>query len=178
MSLDTCNPSHHGDPPAYRDRLVLEGWTLVGAGAIAALVVVLSVMPVLDALFYGQLIVGIPLLAVLGRRAASRGMQRAAPLAPHDVGSGEPTPLWHVVGVVAIITPLFWVVGGPLGGLSAGVGSALVGLAQALVLAPAVAREEARTGRRHLRMGGSRVLRGTKLGWLPDRSGNRTIPQP
>ena len=51
-------------------------------------------------------------------------------------------------------------------GLRVTAGSACwLGLTQAGLMAPLVAREERRSGRRFVRLPGSRLGRGTRLGW-------------
>lgn len=74
-----------------------------------------------------------------------------------------------VVGLVAI-----FVIPGELGvgavgwdaGLRITLGCLLVGLTQALLLAPLVAADEKRQGRRYVRLPGSRAIGGTKLGFF------------
>jgi hypothetical protein len=75
--------------------------------------------------------------------------------------------------VVVVLLALF-VVPGELGvgavgwdaGLRITLGCLVVGLAQALVLAPLVASDEERQGRGYVRVPGSRALGGTKLGFF------------
>jgi hypothetical protein len=78
--------------------------------------------------------------------------------------------------VVVVLLSVF-VVPGELGagavgwdaGLRITLGCLLVGLTQALLLAQIVAADEARNGRRYLRLPGSRAIGGTKLGFLLDK---------
>ena len=98
------------------------------------------------------------------------------------VGTGEPTPLWHVpVPMVAgtifvgrIAKPLNKKLGLPKrlardagwdAGLRVALGSALVGLYQAFFVERQVARAERRGLRTYYRMPGSRLGTGTQLGW-------------
>ena len=61
----------------------------------------------------------------------------------------------------------------PIGMWDAGLrvtgGCVLVGLMQCALMAPLVAREERRSGRRFVRLPGSRIGRGTRLGWTATR---------
>jgi hypothetical protein len=90
-----------------------------------------------------------------------------------DPGSGEPTPLWQLPLIVAGLAATF--VGlqevNDRAGWDAALritgGCTLVGLAQALVLERIVAADEERQGRVYFRRPGSRILRGTKLGFRP-----------
>jgi hypothetical protein len=81
-------------------------------------------------------------------------------------GEGEPTPLWQLPLIVAVLTV-------PLGlleswdtGLRASAGCLLVGLGQAVLLERLVAARERRAGGSYVRLPGSRILRGTRLGLM------------
>lgn len=154
-------------PPTYRARLRTEGLALAACGALAALAAAAIFQPGRAELLGAgsQLMVVAGLLVVFGPRSAYKAMDRAEPLDGAHPGSGEPTPLWHVAAIVVVITPLLAVPSAGVGGITFGGGAALVGLAQAFLLARAVAREEQETGRVFYRRPGSRILRGTKLGW-------------
>ncbi len=113
-----------------------------------------------------QLILLAVLLVVLAPRAVGRSIADSRERTPDELGSGEPTPLWHI-GAIAIVLTLL---AGGLGGWDAGLrvtgGCVLVGAVQALLLSRLVARAERRHGRRYYRVAGSRILRGTRLGHL------------
>lgn len=104
-------------------------------------------------------------LVVLGPRAV-RGWAGQADEAPEGV-SGDPTPLWLLPVVVAALAAPFALAGAWDAVLRVAGGSALVGLAQAFVLERAAAREEARLGAELVRLPGSSLLRGTRLGLRP-----------
>lgn len=116
------------------------------------------------------------LLAVLGPLSLRRWLAAAQPIGPGTEPTGEPTALWMPPLVVAVLVALF-VVPGELGvgavgwdaGLRITLGCLLVGLAQALLLAPLVAADEARLGRRYVRLPGSRAIGATKLGFFTSR---------
>ena len=121
----------------------------------------------------GQLAVVAGALALVGPWVTRRALDRAVALPAGGEGSGEPTPLWHlplvVVGLVAVvvvpsgfIAPAGWDAG-----LRVTLGCALVGLTQGALLARLVAADERARGRRYVRVSGSRILRGTRLGWRP-----------
>lgn len=80
-----------------------------------------------------------------------------------EIGAGEPTPLWHIVGIVVVLTGAAGLLAGWDAGIRVTGGCVLVGLAQAVLLADIVTREEHRTGRTFYRTAGSRILRGTRL---------------
>jgi len=113
-----------------------------------------------------QLVVVAALCVALGSYFAKKWTEGAQPIDPADA-SGEPTPLWQLplitaglALVVALPPPHLWdaalrVTGGCL----------LVGLMQAALMARLVAADERRRGRRYVRLRGSRILRGTKLGY-------------
>ena len=113
-----------------------------------------------------QLVVVAALCVALGSYFAKKWTEDAQPIDPADA-SGEPTPLWQLplitaglALVVALPPPHLWdaalrVTGGCL----------LVGLMQAALMARLVAADERRRGRRYVRLRGSRILRGTKLGY-------------
>jgi hypothetical protein len=102
-------------------------------------------------------------------------MRDAKQLAPGEEGSGEPTPLWMLPPIVVALAAVFVVLpdtGLPLSdgagwdaGLRVTAGSAMVGLAQALLFEHLVAAGEQSDGRRYVRIKGSRLLGGTKLGF-------------
>jgi len=156
-------------PPTYRARLRLEGLVLVGCGALAFAVVAVIAPPEGAELVGGgaQLLLLAGLLVVFGPRSAQRAMDRAKQVPSPQLGSGEPTPLWHVVAIVVVLTPFFALPSGGVGGLTFSGGAVLVGLAQAFLLERTVAAEEREAGRCFFRLPGSRILRGTKLGWTP-----------
>lgn len=114
----------------------------------------------------GQLIALAALLAWLGPRSVRRAITTSSPRSLPDLGSGEPTPLWQLPVIVAALSAL----AGLLGGWDAGVrvtgGCVLVGLTQAMVLERLVAAHEQTTLRTYFRVTGSRILRGTRLGYV------------
>lgn len=113
-----------------------------------------------------QLVVVAILCAILGPLLVRRMTARAQETQDGAV-SGDPTPLWMLPLIVAALALV--------AGLGAGLwdaalrvtgGTTLVGLTQAFLMAPLVAAHERRRGLRYLRMPGSSLLRGTRLGYL------------
>lgn len=159
--------------PTYHQRLRLEGAVLAGCGAVATIAVLAgTAQATRGALSTGvQLLVVAVLLLGLGPRGLRRSLSRSHELGPgRSIGSGEPTPLWHIVAIVAVLTAA---VGGLAGwdvGLRVTGGCVLVGLAQALVLGPLVTREQRATNRTFYRVAGSRIVRGTRLGYVTESS--------
>ncbi len=163
-------------PPTYRQRLRVEGLTLAACGAAgtAAIFAVraeeASRGPLNTA---GQLAVVAGLLGWLGPRATRKALGAAVPLDAGREGSGEPTPLWQLPLIVAGLTAAFVALGevndraGWDAGLRVTLGCTLVGLAQGVAFERLVAADEAARGRSYLRVAGSRLLRGTNLGWRP-----------
>ena len=161
--------------PTYRERLRVEGGVLAVSGALAS--VLLLTFAEQSGERAGSTAVQIAalaiFLAVAGPLYLRRWLAAAEPIAPGSSPSGQPTPLWMPPLVVVVLVAVF-VVPGELGvgavgwdaGLRITLGCLVVGLAQALLLAPLVAAEEARSGRCYLRVPGSRAIGGTKLGFL------------
>lgn len=155
--------------PTYRERLRLEGYSLAALGSLdCVLLLALSTQSrrwPLNTL--GQLMIVVLLVVGLGTRSVRRAVERSVELPPGGEGSGEPTPLWQLPIIVAALTLLFGLLpaGGWDAGLRIGGGCVIVGLGQAVLMDRLVAREEGAAGRRYFRVQGSRVLRGTKLGW-------------
>ncbi len=87
--------------------------------------------------------------------------------------SGDPTPLWQLPVITAGLVLLVAIPSPPLwdAGLRVTGGCVLVGLMQAALMAPLVAREERRSRRRFVRLPGSRIGRGTRLGFHAARGG-------
>ena len=158
-------------PPTYLDRLRVEGLTLAGCGlADAILLLALSSQArrwPLNTL--GQLAVVVVVVAMFGPRSVRKALDRSVEVAPDAVGSGEPTPLWQLPLIVAGLTLLVGLpsAGGWDAGVRIGGGCMIVGLGQAVLMGRLVERAEREQGRRHYRIPGSRILRGTKLGWTP-----------
>ena len=162
-------------PPTYRERLRTEGAVLAVVGAIASALLLALVARASErsASTIGQLIFVTILLLVLAPFAARRSIASAEPVALSASLTGEPTPLWKPPLVLLVLAAAF-VVPGELGvgaaGWDAGLritgGCLLVGLAQALLIERVVAADESRTGRRYVRLPGSRPLGGTKLGFI------------
>ncbi len=116
----------------------------------------------------GQLLVVAVLLAVLGPRSVRKAIAGAQPEGEVEA-TGEPTPLWHLPLVVAVLTVPLVLLGVWDAGLRVTLGCTLVGLAQAFLLAGVVRADEAATGRIYARAPGSRILRGTLLAYAPAR---------
>jgi hypothetical protein len=165
-------------PPTYRQRLRLEGAVLAGAGALAS-VLLLTFAPEATeraASTALQIAFVTVLLAVAGPFYVRRWLTAAQPIAPGTELTGQPTALWKPPLVVVVLTALF-VVPGELGiraagwdaGLRITLGCTLVGLAQALLVERLVASDEARQGRRYIRLPGSRATTGTNLGFFLSR---------
>ncbi len=163
--------------PTYRERLRVEGATLAGCGLLGSLLLLLlapqSRRWPLNTL--AQLAAVAVLLAVFGPRSVRKAIAGSVPVVAGAEGSGEPTPLWLIALIVPGLALSFaalsllplpaadragWDVSLRITG-----GCVLVGAAQALLLEREVARDEAATGRRHYRLPGSRIGRGTKLGF-------------
>lgn len=167
----------------YRQRLRLEGLTLAAAGA-AGSVLLLTTQPQARRSPWntaGQLAAVAAGLGVLGPRSTDQALAGSRRIWLRRVGSGEPTPLWHVP---AVVTSLTLSVSNPVGlqpghrllkpllkragwdaGLRVTLGCALVGLYQALVIERRVGAHERRRRRTFYRRPGSRLGRGTELGW-------------
>lgn len=155
-------------PPTYRERLRREGLVLAGFGAAGSIALLAFDDHATDvpASTIGQLAIVAVLLAVFGPRSVRSAIAGAEPVtSPRAAGSGEPTPLWHLLLIVAVLATPLWLLGSPDAALRVTGGVVLVGLTQALVLAALVAADEERSGRTFVRLPGSRILRGTKLGF-------------
>ena len=142
----------------------LEGATLASCGALSALLVLVfgddaTRAPLSTAV---QLLVVAVLMASLGVRSVRRWMRGAS--AVDSPGDGEPTPLWLLPVIVAVLTLAFGFAAGWDAGLRIGGGCVVVGLAQALLFERLVAAEEASGGGRFVRLPGSSLFTGTKLG--------------
>lgn len=154
--------------PSYSERLALEGAVLAGSGAAGAAALLALVdgagdHPASTGLQLGVVAV---VCAVLGPALAKRWTSRAEPADGYDV-SGDPTPLWQLPAItaglalaVALPFEAMWDAALRVTG-----GCVLVGLAQAALMAPLVRADERRTGRRYVRLPGSRIVRGTRLGF-------------
>lgn len=155
-------------PQTYRHRLRLEGGVLAALGLAASVTLVLVVDAARESpgSTLVQLAVVAALLLALGPWAVRRWARSAEPVTAEAAGTGEPTPLWHLPLVVVVLAAPFALLGAWDAVLRVTAGSALVGLAQALVLEGTAAREEARSGGGPLvRLPGSRLF-GTRLGRL------------
>ena len=169
---------------SYVKRLRLEGLTLaaVGAAGSAGLLATQPEAKRLPLRTIGQLVLVAGGLGALGPRSTDKALSDASRIWFGRVGTGEPTPLWHLplpvaaqvafVSVVAkkalagtSLSPRLKESPGWDAALRVTAGSALVGVYQALVVAPQVKRAEASKLRRYYRMPGSRLGRGTKLGY-------------
>ena len=174
----------------YRHRLRVEGLTLATAG-LAGSALLLAVKqqsrraPASTAIQLGVLTVG---LATLGRRSTTKTLENADRVRFGRVGTGEPTPLWHVpmpmlAGAIylgALAKPVNKKLGLPKrltrdagwdASLRVTAGSAIVGLWQAFWIERQVARAERRGLRTYFRMPGSTLGTGTRLGWTRRRLG-------
>ena len=156
-------------PPSYRERLRLEGSVLAGCGALSAVAVLLFA----DGATRGplstvvQLAVVALLMATAGVFSVRRSIERAVELDAGDPGTGEPTALWLLPLIVAVLTLGFGFAAGWDAGLRIGGGCVLVGLAQAVLFERVVAAAERRHGRSYERLPGSSLFTGTKLGARP-----------
>jgi hypothetical protein len=154
-------------PPTYRQRLRVEGATLATCGAIGTVILLAGVDQSgrSPASTIGQLVVVGLLLGWFGPRSVRRAIASSRPVGIAQLGSGEPTPLWQLPLIVAGLSGLAGVLGGWDAGLRVTGGCVLVGLAQAILLERLVAAGERRLDRRFYRIPGSRILRGTLLGY-------------
>lgn len=160
---------------SYRERLRREGAALAAAGAVgsALLLLLVAAASASAASTAAQIAFVAVMLAVAGPRLVRRWLAGAQPVPPGARLTGEPTGLWKPPLVVVALTGVF-VVPGQLGvggvawdaGLRITLGCLLVGLAQALLLERVVAADEARSGRRYVRLPGSSAASGTNLGFV------------
>lgn len=154
-------------PPTYRARLRSEGLALAASGLLGTVVLLIATADSRrgTASTVVQLVIVALLLAWLGPRSVHRAVAEAEPLFTPALGSGEPTPLWQLPAIVVGLTLLAGEIAGWGAGLRVTLGCVLVGLTQAFVLARIVALNERASGRTYLRVKGSRILRGTRLGY-------------
>jgi hypothetical protein len=154
--------------PTYRQRLRLEGAALTACGGVATVVLLLTSAQTTrgPSSTIIQLLIVAVLLAGLGPLSVRSAIAGSSALEPESMGSGEPTPLWHIAAIVLLLTVIVGEAAGWDAGLRVTIGCMLVGAAQALLLAGLVARVERARGRVYYRVAGSRILRGTKLGYV------------
>jgi hypothetical protein len=166
-------------PAAYATRLRLEGGVLAASG-LAASAALLARAPQSrrrPASTVVQVAFVAGAMGVRGPASVERWMAAADRVDAVDA-SGEPTPLHHVpVPMLAGIALVKGAesLGGPLrtltrhagwdAALRVTAGCAVIGAAQALLLARTVAAAEAREGRTYYRLPGSRLGTGTRLGY-------------
>ncbi len=112
-----------------------------------------------------QLFIVAALLLWLGPRGVRRSIAQSDGLDGDTTGSGEPTPLWHIAAIVAGLAVIAVRVAGWDAGLRVTAGCVLVGAVQTFILAGIVRNEERATSRTYYRVAGSRILRGTRLGY-------------
>jgi len=172
----------------YRHRLRVDGLTLAAAG-LAGSALLLAAKPQArrrpesTAVQLAILAAG---LATLGPRSTGKALDGASRVRLGRIGTGEPTPLWHVPVPMVAGALLLSKAARPLGlklgipkrvvnmagwdaGLRVTAGSALVGLYQAFAIERQVARAERRGLRTYYRMPGSELGTGTRLGWTRRR---------
>lgn len=161
----------------YRERLRIEGLTMAACGAAgaAALVAFVPASRRWPLSTVAQLAALVVLLELLGTRSVRRWMRRADEVERGAEGDGEPTPLWQLPVIVAALTAVFVALpetglpasdkAGWDAGLRVTAGCALVGLMQALRWERVVRADEAGRGRRYVRLPGSRLVTGTRLGF-------------
>ncbi len=106
------------------------------------------------------------ILLWFGPRGVRRSIAASNELDAQAIGSGEPTPLWHIGAIVIGLTLTAGTIAGWDAGLRVTIGCALVGSVQMGVLALMVKADEHATGRTYYRVKGSRILRGTRLGYV------------
>ena len=114
-----------------------------------------------------QLLVVAALLGWFAPRGARKSMAASEEVAAGDEGSGEPTALWLLPVIVVALAAPFALLGSWDAALRVTGGCTLVGLAQAVLIERLVAADEERRRRVYFRRPGSRILRGTKLGFRP-----------
>jgi len=155
-------------PPSYRERLIREGGALAVSGALGSAGLLAFVDSATDGPWSTVVQLGVvaAVCAWLGPRSVRKWTARAESVpASGSSLTGEPTPLWQMPAITAGLT---LAVSLPTGAWDAGLrvtgGCLLVGLMQAALMAPLVGADERRRGRRYVRLPGSRILRGTRLG--------------
>jgi hypothetical protein len=164
-------------PPSYRSRLRKEGLVMAACGAAgsAALIAFVPESRRWPLNTLAQLAVVGALLEGLGTRKVRQWLDRADEVKPGEEGTGEPTPLWMLpaimVGLAAffVLLPETGLPASDRAGWDAGLritgGCMLVGLAQGVRFAGVVGDDEQRRGRRYIRLPGSTLFGGTKLGF-------------
>jgi hypothetical protein len=147
-----------------------EGGALAVSGAVGTIALLVASTqarhgPVSTAV---QLIVVTLLLAWLVPRSVRHSIATSEAHSVRQLGSGEPTPLWQLPAIVVALASVAGLVVGWDAALRVTGGCALVGLAQSVVGARIVAMDQLATERRYVRIPGSRILRGTRLGYTDD----------
>lgn len=162
--------------PTYLQRLRVEGAVLASCGIFGtvALLAVTAQARRGPASTAAQLSVVAALLVWLGPRGLRHSIATSDRLSADAVGSGEPTPLWHIVAIAVILTVLAGELAGWDAGLRVTAGCLLVGTFQSVVLGRVLANRQRATGRTYYRIAGSRILKGTKLGHITDDGEART----
>ena len=154
--------------PTYLDRLRLEGAILAACGALGTVGLLILAAGARHGLLSTalQLAAVVLLLAWLAPRGLRRSIAASDERPRAEIGSGEPTPLWHIAAIVIVLAGLAGLLGWDVS-LRVTAGCVLVGAAQTLLLGHLVGREQRRTGRIYYRTAGSRILRGTRLVYVP-----------
>ncbi len=168
--------------PTYRERLRAEGLVLAVTGAVGSAAVLAATPKArrwpLNTV--AQLALSAALLATVGRRKVHNAMDAAVELRPGNEGGGDPTPLWRVPLPPAVLTllvcgsvlsadraPRFR--GQPLVGwdavLRATAGTALAGIAQALLFEREVAQAETIQARTYYGIASFGPIVSTQLGF-------------
>jgi drug/metabolite transporter (DMT)-like permease len=167
-------------PPGYRERLRVEGLVMAACGAAGSVALVAFVpasrrWPVNT---IAQLAIAAVLFETAGGWAVRRYMSRAKEVPPGEEGDGEPTPLWQLPLIVTVLAAAFVALpetglpasdkAGWDAGLRVTAGCMIVGLMQAVRWERIVRADERKRGRRYVRLPGSRLVTGTRLGFTRD----------
>ncbi len=157
--------------PTYRERLRREGSVLAACGALSAALVLAFGDGAMDGPVSTivQLVIVAALMATLGVFSVRRSLDRAVAIEPSNPGTGEPTPLWQLPLIVAGLTLAFGIAASWDAALRIGGGCVVVGLAQAVLFERLVAAAERPGAKSFVRVTGSSLFTGTKLGVLSPR---------
>jgi len=154
-------------PAGYRERLRIEGAVLAACAVLATVAVLVAGGDEATERPWStviQLVVVALGMGFVGVRAVRGWVRSARAVSVDEAGTGEPTPLWHIVAIVVVLTALLawrsWD-----GALHLSLGCVVVGVFQAVVFARVVAEEEVRSGRVFVRLRGS-SLRSTVVGFV------------